>query len=70
MLRTSFTSISRSAISSRRCLHSTPVVAKTVTETVSEVADKVNKSLGRGLAGALDKSEDATKAAKEKIGAF
>lgn len=68
MFRTSISSVSRTAISSRRCLHSTPVAAKTVTEKVSEVADNINKSLGKGLAGAIDKGENATEVAKDTLG--
>jgi len=69
MIRTQAFSFSRSAFFSRRSLHSSPAVAKTVTEKVSEVADKVNKGLGKGLADAIDKGESVTKATKESLGA-
>jgi Skp family chaperone for outer membrane proteins len=50
-----------------RLIHSTPAAYKTVTEKVTEVADKVNKSVGKGLADAIDKGEKATHAAKDTI---
>ncbi|KAF8665104.1 hypothetical protein AX16_000571 [Volvariella volvacea WC 439] len=50
-----------------RMLHSTPVACKTVGEKVSEVADKVNRKVGKGLASAIDKGEQATYATKEKL---
>ncbi|TFK57567.1 hypothetical protein OE88DRAFT_1651364 [Heliocybe sulcata] len=51
-----------------RALHTTPVARKTVTETVKETADKVNKTVGQKLAGAIEKGEQATAATKETLG--
>ena len=36
--------------------------------SVYEVADKANKAVGRGLAGAIEKGEEATEATKETLG--
>jgi len=58
-----------SASTSLRSFHSTPLAAKTTTDKVKEVADKVNKSVGRGLAQAIEKGEEATEATKEAVGA-
>ncbi|KAF8973681.1 hypothetical protein BDZ97DRAFT_1912155 [Flammula alnicola] len=51
-----------------RAFHTSPTAHKTVTEKVSEVADKVNKSVGKGLASAIDKGEKATHATKDTLG--
>jgi len=69
MLRTTLTKsyISRSLVAGRQ-LHSSPVARKTVTEKVSEVADKVNKSVGKGLAGAIDTGEKAVDSTKDTLG--
>ncbi|KAF8898339.1 hypothetical protein BD779DRAFT_1483413, partial [Infundibulicybe gibba] len=58
----------RTSASASRSLHSTPVAAKTVTEKVSEVAENVNKSVGRGLASAIETGEKATENTKETLG--
>jgi len=71
-------------VSNLRHIHSSPAAYKSVTEKVGEVADKVmhllpvalwyltieqvNKSVGKGLADAIDKGEKATNAAKDTIG--
>ncbi|EEB88358.1 hypothetical protein MPER_13843 [Moniliophthora perniciosa FA553] len=65
MFRTALATVSRPA--GVRALHSTPVAAKTVTEKVSEVADTVNKKVGKGLASAIDKGENAAQSTKETI---
>ncbi|KAI0719133.1 hypothetical protein C8T65DRAFT_569568 [Cerioporus squamosus] len=68
MLRTAFTTTTRSAVaSSSRQFHASPS-AKTITEKVAEVADKVNKKVGKGLASAIEKGEQATEATKENLG--
>jgi len=54
----------RAILSSQRRIHAS---YSTVTEKVGEVADKVNKSVGRGLADAIDKGEKATSAARDTI---
>ncbi|KAI0067547.1 hypothetical protein BV25DRAFT_1818905 [Artomyces pyxidatus] len=51
-----------------RQLHASPIAAKTATEKVSEVADKVNKSLGQGLASAIETGEKATEKTKQTLG--
>ncbi|KAG7091086.1 hypothetical protein E1B28_010142 [Marasmius oreades] len=69
MFRNAITSVSRPlALQGARALHSTPVASKTVTEKVSEVADKVNKSVGKGLASAIDKGENVAQSTKEVMG--
>ncbi|KAF9650687.1 hypothetical protein BDM02DRAFT_3111730 [Thelephora ganbajun] len=69
MIRTTLTrsSISRSVIAARQ-LHSSPVVGKTVAEKVTEVADKVNKSVGKGLASAIDTGEKVVHSTKHTFG--
>ncbi|KAK0198995.1 hypothetical protein F5146DRAFT_1021720 [Armillaria mellea] len=49
------------------CLHTTPVARKTLTEKASEAADTVNKTLGKGLASAIDKGEKAATATKDTL---
>jgi len=51
-----------------RCLHVSPIVSKTTTEKAAEVADKVNKSVGRGLASAIETGEQVTEKTKENLG--
>jgi len=51
-----------------RYLHTSPIVCKTTTEKVAEVADKVNKSVGRGLASAIETGEQVTEKTKETLG--
>jgi len=51
-----------------RRLHASPITSKTATEKVSEVADKVNKSVGRGLASAIETGEQVTEKTKETYG--
>ncbi|KAI0963059.1 hypothetical protein AcW1_000247 [Taiwanofungus camphoratus] len=59
----------RTALASgSRALHASPAAGKSATEKVTEVADKVNKSVGRGLAHAIEKGEEATQTTKEKLG--
>ncbi|PCH33248.1 hypothetical protein WOLCODRAFT_93180 [Wolfiporia cocos MD-104 SS10] len=67
MLRTAFASTAPAVRGSTRAFHGTPAAAKSATETVKEVADKVNKSVGRGLASAIEKGEEATEASKETL---
>jgi len=69
LLRTILTrsSISRSVVAARQ-LHSSPVAEKTVTEKVTEVADKVNKSVGKGLASAIDTGEKVVGSTKHTFG--
>ncbi|KAJ3796447.1 hypothetical protein GGU11DRAFT_685790 [Lentinula aff. detonsa] len=63
------TTISRvSATSSVRAFHASPTASKTITEKVSEVADNVNKKLGKGLASAIDKGEQATASTQDSLG--
>jgi len=59
--------ISRSIVAARQ-LHSSPVAGKTVTEKVTEVADKVNKSVGKGLASAIDTGEKVVDSTKHSLG--
>ncbi|KAF8502803.1 hypothetical protein F5888DRAFT_1667238 [Russula emetica] len=54
---------------SARWLHVSPVVSKTTTEKTAEVADKVNKSVGQGLASAIETAEQVTEKTKETFGA-
>ncbi|KAN0100941.1 hypothetical protein V8E55_000925 [Tylopilus felleus] len=53
----------------RRHLHATPWVAKSVKEKISDVADKVNKKVGEGLASAIETGEKATEKTKKTLGA-
>jgi len=52
----------------RALFSSSAVRNKSVTEKVSEVADKVNKDVGKTLAGAIEKGEKAVESTKESIG--
>ncbi|KAF8588439.1 hypothetical protein K439DRAFT_1240320, partial [Ramaria rubella] len=56
-----------SARAAARPLSTSRVSRKSVTEKVSEVADKVNKSVGKGLASAIDAGEAATEKTKETV---
>ncbi|KAK0481576.1 hypothetical protein IW261DRAFT_1562873 [Armillaria novae-zelandiae] len=47
--------------------HTTPAARKTLTEKASEAADTVNKTLGKGLASAIDKGEKAATATKDTL---
>ncbi|KAF8203142.1 hypothetical protein BJ912DRAFT_942981 [Pholiota molesta] len=71
MFRTTATSLaSRATVCtrSRRAFHASPAAQKTpLTEKVAEVADKVNRTVGKSLADALDKGEKATYKAKETL---
>ncbi|KAI0735584.1 hypothetical protein C8Q76DRAFT_287307 [Earliella scabrosa] len=68
VLRTAFTTTTRSVVAtSSRSFHASPR-AQTVTEKVAEVADKVNKSVGKGLASAIEKGEKATEVTKDNLG--
>ncbi|KAN0123231.1 hypothetical protein V8E52_003184 [Russula decolorans] len=53
---------------STRWLHVSPIVSKTTTEKAAEVADKVNKSVGQGLASAIKTGEQVTEKTKETFG--
>ncbi|KZT23804.1 hypothetical protein NEOLEDRAFT_1068857, partial [Neolentinus lepideus HHB14362 ss-1] len=64
MFRNAIAQTSRGA----RSLHTTPVARKTVTEKVKDVGDKVNKTVGRTLAGAIEKGEQATETTKQTLG--
>ncbi|KAI1797501.1 hypothetical protein LXA43DRAFT_250713 [Ganoderma leucocontextum] len=69
MLRTALTTSARSAIaSSSRTFHASAISQKSATEKVAEVADKLNKSVGKGLADAIEKGEKATEVTKETLG--
>ncbi|KAL6300276.1 hypothetical protein BKA93DRAFT_740836 [Sparassis latifolia] len=69
MIRTALASTCRAAvITPARTFHSSPAAQKTVTEKVGEVAEKVNKTVGRGLASAIEKGEKATEATKHTFG--
>jgi len=48
--------------------HASPIAYKTATEKVADVADKVNKSVGRGLASAIESGEQVTEKTKEALG--
>ncbi|KAF8467463.1 hypothetical protein DFH94DRAFT_295845 [Russula ochroleuca] len=50
-------------------LHVSPILYKSTTEKAAEVADKVNKSVGRGLASAIETGEQVTEKTKETLGA-
>ncbi|CCM01298.1 uncharacterized protein FIBRA_03347 [Fibroporia radiculosa] len=69
IFRTAITPAIRSSAfaASSRALHVSPVAAKSATENVKEVAHKVNISVGRGLASALEKGEEVTGATKETL---
>jgi len=71
MLRTAFTTVNTRVVlaSSSRAFHATPLAAKTITEKAAETADKVNKSVGKGLASAIEKGEEVTQSTKETLGA-
>ncbi|KAI0700416.1 hypothetical protein BC835DRAFT_1327380 [Cytidiella melzeri] len=66
MIRSTFSSVSRTVLasSSRRAFHTTPIVAKTVSETASDV----NLKVGKTLASAIEKGEQAAAATKEAVG--
>ncbi|THU91651.1 hypothetical protein K435DRAFT_673748 [Dendrothele bispora CBS 962.96] len=69
MYRSALSSVTRPLVaSSVRTIHSSPISRKTATEKVKEVADTVNKKVGKGLASAIDKGEQATEATKEAMG--
>ncbi|KAI0273178.1 hypothetical protein BGY98DRAFT_1099486 [Russula aff. rugulosa BPL654] len=53
---------------STRWLHVSPIVSKTTTEKAAEVADKVNKSVGQGLASAIETGEQVTEKTRETLG--
>ncbi|KAF9786062.1 hypothetical protein BJ322DRAFT_1107929 [Thelephora terrestris] len=69
MFRSTLTksTIYRSVIAARQ-LHASPVVGKSVTEKVTDVAGKVNKSVGKGLAGAIDSGEKVMDSTKQSLG--
>ncbi|KAH9955727.1 hypothetical protein BGW80DRAFT_1159234, partial [Lactifluus volemus] len=50
--------------SSARWLHASPIASKTLTET----ADKINKSVGQGLASAIEAGEQVTEKTKQTFG--
>jgi len=58
-----------SLLPTTRQLHASLVASKSVTEKVSDVADKVNKSVGQGLASAIETGEQVTEKTKETYGA-
>ncbi|KAI0249471.1 hypothetical protein BJV78DRAFT_1227658 [Lactifluus subvellereus] len=58
-----------SSLPTARQLHASPIASKTPTEKVAEVAGKVNKSVGRGLASAIETGEQVTEKTKQTIGA-
>ncbi|KAI0069981.1 hypothetical protein K474DRAFT_1670532 [Panus rudis PR-1116 ss-1] len=71
MFRTAFTNTSRrvalaSTSGGARAFHASPLAAKSATEKVAEVADKVNKSVGKGLASTIEKTEQLAQKTKEK----
>ncbi|KAM5531507.1 hypothetical protein V8D89_014832 [Ganoderma adspersum] len=69
MLRTALAASARPAVaSSSRTFCASAISRKTATEKVSEVAEKVNRSVGKGLAGAIEKGEKATEATKDTLG--
>ncbi|PIL30896.1 hypothetical protein GSI_07065 [Ganoderma sinense ZZ0214-1] len=71
MLRTALTASARPAFaSSSRSFHASEISRKTATEKVAEVAEKVNRSVGKGLAGAIEKGEKATEATKHTLGTY
>ncbi|KAH9983283.1 hypothetical protein BJV74DRAFT_743408, partial [Russula compacta] len=57
-----------SRLPASRLFHASPVASKTTTEKVAEVADKVNKTVGQGLASAIETGEQVTEKSKETIG--
>ncbi|KAI0292245.1 hypothetical protein B0F90DRAFT_283385 [Multifurca ochricompacta] len=59
----------RTSLLTARHLHASPVACKTATEKVTEVADKVNKSVGRGLESAIETGEQVTEKTKQTLGA-
>ncbi|KAI9450507.1 hypothetical protein BJY52DRAFT_1302232 [Lactarius psammicola] len=59
----------RASLPTVRQLHASPAAFKTTTEKVAEVADKVNKTVGRGLASALETGEQVTEKTKQTLGA-
>lgn len=54
---------------STKWLHVSSIVSKSTTEKVAEVADKVNKSVGQGLASVIETGEQATEKTRETFGA-
>ncbi|KAH9170320.1 hypothetical protein EDB89DRAFT_1326482 [Lactarius sanguifluus] len=58
----------RASLPTVRQLHASPTAFKTATEKAAEVADKVNKSVGRGLASAIETGEQVTEKTKQTLG--
>ncbi|EED82534.1 predicted protein [Postia placenta Mad-698-R] len=63
MLRNAFASpaVRGTAYATSRAFHASPIAGKSATE-------RVNKSVGQGLASAIEKGEEATEATKKTIG--
>ncbi|KAF8261822.1 hypothetical protein EI94DRAFT_1434377, partial [Lactarius quietus] len=51
-----------------RKLHASPAAFKSATEKAAEVADKLNKSVGKGLASAIETGEQVTEKTKQTLG--
>ncbi|KAI0809268.1 hypothetical protein BC629DRAFT_1590330 [Irpex lacteus] len=66
MIRSTISSFARTAVasSSRRAFHTTPIAARTVSET----AQDVNLKVGKSLASAIEKGEQAADATKQAVG--
>ncbi|KZT06234.1 uncharacterized protein LAESUDRAFT_726049 [Laetiporus sulphureus 93-53] len=60
MIRTAFASTTPAVRGASRAFHVSPIAGKTVTEKVKEVAHEANLKVGRGLASAIEKGEEAT----------
>jgi len=50
-----------------RAFHVSPIAGKSATEKVKEAASKVNMSVGKGLASAIEKGEEATETTKDTL---
>jgi len=68
MLRTALAPAARRTAVAARGFHASPAAHKSATEKVAEVADKVNKSVGRTLASAIETGESATESTKQAVG--
>ncbi|KAJ6519379.1 hypothetical protein C8R45DRAFT_951291 [Mycena sanguinolenta] len=68
MFRSNITRSTLARSSAARTFHTTPAARKTLTEKVAEKADKVNKDVGKGLAGAIETGQHAAAATKNALG--
>ncbi|KAH9836574.1 uncharacterized protein C8Q71DRAFT_758592 [Rhodofomes roseus] len=67
MLRNALASTTPAVRAGTRAFRVSPAASKSATEKVKEVASDVNIKVGRTLASAIEKGEEATEATKETL---